>query len=707
MDKKVSLLRRLKTFRRPGDIRSLLSLLGRLCKKYGQALLTGVLVFLLLLLLSAILSLLPGPLWLQAPENVTPVTLQTFMSQVKANNVRAVLIRGDAMTAELTRSLQGRPCNMSPTLSSFTTSDFSTTSVRIDPACLIYLNTPPQSNGLLLPPLFRHAVIVDVTPPPPDFPVELRLFCALALLMILLILMSSFLRKSHQPASYPPDRLSRMLKSRARQVGEGPKQSPAQSVTARPSFSGPSALKSVSSTPPTTFADVAGIDEVRAELAEVVRSLRQPECFQRLGAHVPRGILLVGPPGTGKTLLARAVAGEAGVPFLHMSASEFVEMFVGVGASRVRDLFRQARNCAPCVVFLDEIDAVGRKRALLPVDSGERDQTLNQLLIELDGFQSRSGIVLLAATNRVDMLDPALLRPGRFDRQIPIPLPDVRGREAILRVHTRQTPLDARVRLSHLARMSAGMSGAELANLVNEAALCAARRDLSALTPECFAEALARIQLGALRPLVISERERHIIAVHEGGHALVAYYLPEADPVHYLTILAHGRHLGVTQFASEEERYHLSRTRLMARIAVGLGGRVAVELVFGSDGVTTGAEEDLQAATTLARRMVTRWGMGKEVGVVFADYRAPAAERSWRDMPGGTQTVSSRSMEAAIDKEIQCILQDGRQIALRVLSEHSPQLALLAEALIEREQLDREQFEAILARPTSASQERC
>jgi cell division protease FtsH len=706
MNKKNSPLQRLRIFRRPGDKRALFHSLLRLCKRHAQSFLTGVLTFLLLLLLCGILSLLPGPRLSQASANVTPMALQTFVSQVKANNVRAVLIRGNGMTAELTRSLQGQPCNMSPTLSSFSSSDFSTSSARIDPACLIYLNAPPQSNGLLLPLFFRHAVIVDVTPPSPAFPVELQLFCGLAMLMILLILMSSFLRKS-RPASYPPDRLSRMLKSRARRVGEGSKQSQAQSVIARPSFSSLSALKSVSSTPPTTFADVAGIDEVRAELAEVVRFLRQPECFQRLGAHVPRGILLVGPPGTGKTLLARAVAGEAGVPFLHMSASEFVEVFVGVGASRVRDLFRQARNCAPCVVFLDEIDAVGRKRALLPVDSGERDQTLNQLLIELDGFQSRSGIVLLAATNRADMLDPALLRPGRFDRQIPITLPDVRGREAILRVHTRHTPLDARVRLDHLARMTAGMSGAELANLVNEAALCAARRDLSALTPECFAEALARIQLGALRPLFISERERHIIAVHECGHALVAYYLPEADPVNYLTILARGRHLGVTQFAVEEERYHLSRTRLMARIAVGLGGRVAVELVFGSDGVTTGAEEDLQTATTVARRMVTRWGMGKEVGVVFADYRTPAAERSWREMPGRTQTASSRSMEAVIDNEVQRILQDGRQIALRVLSEHSSQLTLLADVLMEREQLDREQFEAILARPTSANPERC
>src|SRR5579864_7013549 len=377
--------------------------------------------------------------------------------------------------------------------------------------------------------------------------------------------------------------------------------------------------------PPVTFADVAGIDEVREELEEIVQCLRNPERSDRLGGRIPRGALLVGPPGTGKTLLAKAVAGEAGVPFFSMSASEFVEMFVGVGASRVRDLFNQARQSAPCVIFIDEIDAVGRKRSMRISGNDERDQTLNQLLVELDGFDGRKAVVVLAATNRVDILDKALLRPGRFDRHITVSLPDRIGREAILRVHTRNTPLHKEVSLARLSRMTTGMSGADLANLVNETALSAARRDLDCLTHDCFEEALARVQLGALRPLVMNEKERRIIAFHEGGHALAAHHLPLADKVNRVTILPRGQSLGVTQFIAEEDRYNYSRETLMARIAVGLGGRAAEELTFGPERVTTGAENDLQVVTDLARRMVTRWGMSEQVGVVFADYQAESA----------------------------------------------------------------------------------
>jgi cell division protease FtsH len=465
-----------------------------------------------------------------------------------------------------------------------------------------------------------------------------------------------------------------------------------------------------------------------------VQFLRSPERFDRLGARIPCGALLVGPPGTGKTLLAKAVAGEAHVPFFSMSASEFVEMFVGVGASRVRDLFNQARQAAPSVIFIDELDAVGRKRTMRMTGNDERDQTLNQLLVELDGFDARKAVVVIAATNRVDILDKALLRPGRFDRRITVSPPDRVGREAILKIHTRKTPLHEDVELERLARMTTGMTGADLANLVNEAALSAARQDLTHVTHECFEQALARVQLGALRPIVMGEKDRRIIAVHEAGHALVAHHLPAADTVNRVTILPRGQSLGVTQFTSEEDRYNYSRETLMARIAVGLGGRVAEDITFGSDQITTGAENDLQVVTDLARRMVTRWGMSEQLGVVFADYRAEGdyALNLRRIDPDSVQsrslafdadgqlvmngnvpesrpafTMSTPNprqpggvmLNALIDAEVQRILNEGRAIAQRVLTEHNDQLTLLADTLIEREQLDRAQFEALLAKP--------
>src|SRR5215472_86646 len=415
-----------------------------------------------------------------------------------------------------------------------------------------------------------------------------------------------------------------------------------------------------------------------------------------------------------------------------MSSSEFVEMFVGVGASRVRDLFNQARQSAPCVIFLDEIDAVGRKRTMRIAGNDERDQTLNQLLVELDGFNTRRAVVVMAATNRADILDKALLRPGRFDRHISVSLPDRAGRQAILQVHTRRTPLHEEVSLERLARLTTGMSGADLANLVNEAALCAARQDLEYVDHDCFEDALARVQLGALRPIVMHEREKRIIAYHEGGHALVAYHLPEADTVNRVTILPRGQSLGVTQFIAEEDRYNYSRETLMARIAVGLGGRVAEELTFGLERVTTGAENDLQVVTDLARRMVTRWGMSEQVGVVFADYRAevggPGLNLQRIDLPAQTRALgieaggqpvlqgddlslhqhqfamlsptapnaSSTAMAALIDTEVQRILNEGRARARTLLSEHYDQLTTLANALMEREHLCRAEFEALL-----------
>jgi cell division protease FtsH len=486
---------------------------------------------------------------------------------------------------------------------------------------------------------------------------------------------------------------------------------------------------------PVTFVDVAGIDEVREELKEIVQFLRNPERFDRLGARIPRGALLVGPPGTGKTLLAKAVACEAGVPFFSMSASEFVEMFVGVGASRVRDLFSKARQAAPSVVFLDELDAVGRKRSMRVAGNDERDQTLNQLLVELDGFNARQSVVVMAATNRVDILDKALLRPGRFDRLITVSLPDRAGRQAILEVHTRRTPLHEAVSLERVARLTTGMSGADLANLVNEAALCAARQDLEHVTDDCFEDALARVQLGALRPIVMSESEKRIIAYHEGGHALVAYHLPEADTVNRVTILARGQSLGVTQFTAEEDRYNYSRETLMARIAVGLGGRVAEESTFGPQGVTTGAEKDLQVVTDLAHHMVTRWGMSEQVGVMNAEYRAETSgvglnmrRLDREDLPmkaralifdsgghlvidgddqharqyacamvvSGANRASSATLTAVINSEVQRILREVYEIARHIVREHYDQLTSLADALLAYEQLDRKRFEELL-----------
>lgn len=483
--------------------------------------------------------------------------------------------------------------------------------------------------------------------------------------------------------------------------------------------------------PATAFADVAGIDEVRGQLEEIVQFLRSPQKFERLGAHLPRGALLVGAPGTGKTLLARAVAGEADVPFLSISASELVEVFVGVGASRVRTLFQKARHLAPALIFIDELDAVGRKRSMKTASHDEREQTLNQLLVEMDGFRLGQAVVVLAATNRVDILDEALLRPGRFDRHISVPLPDCAGRQAILALHTARVPLHEEVALEYLARQTVGMSGAELASLVNEAALCAARRDLEHVDQVCFEQALARLQLGAQRPLVMTETEQRVTACHEGGHALLAYYLPEAGTVNGVTILPRGQSLGVTHLVAEGDCYNASRQRLMARIAVALGGRVAEELVVGREHVTIGAESDLRSATALARRMVTRWGMGEELGATCGEAEesgaglcarrvdptrsairaqtlaidargclAPGSRQvepaAFRPLATALRPGRSLSMSLLVEREVRKILDEGYGMARQILQEHAAQLQALTDTLIEREQLNRAEFEAVM-----------
>jgi cell division protease FtsH len=365
-----------------------------------------------------------------------------------------------------------------------------------------------------------------------------------------------------------------------------------------------------------TFADVAGVDEAKAEVAEIVEFLKDPSKFQRLGGKIPKGVLMVGPPGTGKTLLAKAIAGEAKVPFFTISGSDFVEMFVGVGASRVRDMFDQAKKQAPCIIFIDELDAVGRHRgAGLGGGHDEREQTLNQMLVEMDGFEGSEGIIVIAATNRPDVLDPALLRPGRFDRQVVVPLPDVRGRELILKVHMRKVPLDEDVKPSLIARGTPGFSGADLANLVNEAALFAARANKRVVSMDEFEKAKDKIMMGAeRRSMVMSEKEKLNTAYHEAGHAIVGYLVPEHDPVYKVTIIPRGRALGVTMYLPEEDRYSISRQGIESQIASLFGGRIAEEMINGVDGVTTGASNDIERATELARNMVTKWGLSERLG---------------------------------------------------------------------------------------------
>jgi cell division protease FtsH len=431
----------------------------------------------------------------------------------------------------------------------------------------------------------------------------------------------------------------------------------------------------------TTFDDVAGIDDAKDELMEIVDYLRWPDRYRRLGGHIPRGVLLSGPPGTGKTLLARAVAGEARVPFFSMSASEFVEMIVGVGASRVRDLFEQAKAAAPAIVFIDELDAIGRARSAGGPLGGndEREQTLNQILTEMDGFDAGTGVVVLAATNRAEVLDPALLRPGRFDRRIAVQAPDVAGRRRILAVHTRSLPLARDVDLDALAAATPGMVGADLANLANEAALLAARRDHDGVDQRDFMDALERVVLGAARKLVLSADDRRRTAYHEGGHALAGMLTPGADPVRKVSIIPRGPALGVTHAAPDGDRFNYDERGLLARIRVAIAGRAAEEVVFGD--LTTGAESDLQQLTAVARAMVVRWGMSRELGPVALAPGDPAADRD---------AALSETTRVAIDREVHRIVEAAHEDVLRLLRDERSRLDALAAALLEHETLDQD-----------------
>jgi cell division protease FtsH len=431
-----------------------------------------------------------------------------------------------------------------------------------------------------------------------------------------------------------------------------------------------------------TFTDVAGINEAKDELEEIIQFLKDPKRFTRLGGRIPKGVLLVGPPGTGKTLLARAIAGEAGVPFFSISGSDFVEMFVGVGASRVRDLFVQGKKHAPCIIFIDEIDAVGRHRgAGLGGGHDEREQTLNQLLVEMDGFEANEGVILVAATNRPDVLDPALLRPGRFDRRVVVPRPDIKGREGILKVHTRRVPLSDDVDISKLSRQTPGFAGADLENLVNEAALLAARRSKDKVDMVDFELAKDKVLMGAeRRSMVMSLQERRNTAYHESGHALVAVLLPGADPVHKVTIIPRGMALGVTQQLPLDDRYTYSRDYLMTRLAMMFGGRVAEELVFGH--MTTGAGDDIDKATELARKMVCEWGMSRELGPMTFGRREEQVFLG-RDIAHAKDYSEHTAVE--IDREVRRIVEEAYQTARMLLMEYTPLLHVLAERLLEKE----------------------
>jgi len=446
----------------------------------------------------------------------------------------------------------------------------------------------------------------------------------------------------------------------------------------------------------TTFADVAGVDEAKEDVQELVDFLRDPSRFQKLGGRIPRGVLMVGQPGTGKTLLAKAIAGEAKVPFFSISGSDFVEMFVGVGASRVRDMFDQAKKQSPCIIFIDEIDAVGRHRgAGLGGGHDEREQTLNQLLVEMDGFGGNDGVIVIAATNRPDVLDPALLRPGRFDRQVTVGLPDIRGREQILKVHMRKVPLAENVEASKIARGTPGFSGADLANLVNEAALFAARAGVRTVGMQQFELAKDKIMMGAeRRSMVMSEKEKLNTAYHEAGHAIVGRLMPEHDPVYKVSIIPRGRALGVTMFLPEEDRYSHSRRHIISQITSLFGGRVAEEMTLGKEGITTGASNDIQRATEIARNMVTKWGLSDTMGPLMYD------EGGEEVFLGRTAAQPSKAMSdetaLAIDKEVRSIIDECYEKARSILEEHRSKMDMMADALMQYETIDSEQIDAIM-----------
>jgi len=525
---------------------------------------------------------------------------------------------------------------------------------------------PETDNTALIGMLDKAKVDFKGEPPkPPNFFMQLLLQLAPALLLILVFV---YMLRQMQGSAGGRGAMS-FGKSRARLLGE-------DQVNV-------------------TFADVAGVDEAKQEVGEIVDFLKDPSKFQKLGGKIPKGVLMVGSPGTGKTLLARAIAGEAKVPFFTISGSDFVEMFVGVGASRVRDMFEQAKKHAPCIIFIDEIDAVGRHRgAGLGGGHDEREQTLNQLLVEMDGFEGSEGIIVIAATNRPDVLDPALLRPGRFDRQVVVPLPDVRGREQILRVHMRKVPLSEDVKPAYIARGTPGFSGADLANLVNEAALFAARANKRIVSMDEFERAKDKIYMGAeRRSMVMSDEEKKMTAYHEAGHAIVGHSVPEHDPVYKVTIIPRGRALGLTWYLPEGDRYSTSKRRLESHITSLFGGRVAEELIFGEDGVTTGASNDIERATDLARSMVTKWGLSTKLGPLT--YSEENGEVFLGRQVTQHKQVSDETAHV-IDEEIRIVIDANYKRAKQILETNLDKLHAMADALVKYETIDEQQIKDIM-----------
>jgi cell division protease FtsH len=598
------------------------------------------------------------------PRSQTQISLpySSFVDQVKADHVQSVQISGSSIKGIFTQPQLSTELIPVPTTSPNATPSAGVIPTASQPVTFTTFTTNfPDVVGdtTLMPLLNLHNVIVAVSPPASPW------FTILLTNGLPILLMVGFLVLLTRQASRGQENIFSFGRSKARRFIEDKNK--------------------------ITFRDVAGADEAKRELQEVVDFLRSPQKYHKLGARIPRGVLLVGPPGTGKTLLGRAVAGEADVPFYNISASEFVEMFAGVGASRVRTLFEQAKSTAPAIVFIDELDAVGRRRgAGIGNVNDEREQTLNQLLVEMDGFDANHEVIILAATNRPDVLDPALLRPGRFDRQVNVALPDRKGREGILQIHTRPIHLGPDIDLSLLARSTTGLSGADLANLCNEAALVAASKNHDSVSMNDFEEAIDRIILGEVRPLILEEEDRRIVAYHESGHVIVAWLTPNTDPVHKVTIVPHGRALGVTEQMPEEDRYNYGKEELLARIRVMLGGRSAEEIAC--DDITTGAENDLVEATRLARRMITRWGMGSLGLQAFAaDEEQPFL---------GYELTQGRDYSeqtaAQIDKDIQTILNTCHDEVKTLLDREHEKLDALVDTLLKDETVEQEGLERIL-----------
>ncbi len=593
--------------------------------------------------------------YFKAPPTEVEIPYSTFINQLKANNISSVIITGNMITGDFIDEVSWPKTTPGPT-----------------PTGTIMANSKPQNysefitffpesvgDPSLLPLLENKEVQIQAKPTTaPWYVTLLNEGLPLLLLFAAMVWLGRRTMKSQQGIF---------------------------------SFGQSKARKDVPVESKVTFNDVAGADEAKRDLQEVVDFLREPQKYHDIGARIPRGVLLVGPPGTGKTLLARAVAGEANAPFFNLSASEFVEMFVGVGASRVRDLFKQAKDTAPAIIFIDELDAVGRRRgAGVGSTNDEREQTLNQLLVEMDGFDEHHEVILLAATNRPDVLDPALLRPGRFDRQIVVGLPDRKGRLGILKIHTRNLRLTDDVKLDTIAGITAGMSGADLANLCNEAALLAARLGHTQIQMLDFESALDKIVLGGARPLVMNEKDRRIIAYHEAGHAITAWFTPDADPVHKVTIIPHGLALGVTEQVPGDDKYNYSRAYLLARLAVMMGGRVSEELVFGE--VTTGAENDLKEATSLARKMVTRWAM-TDFGLMVLDLDE---EQPFLGYEITQKRGYSEVTAAEVDEKMKQLLNDRFAYTKKCLSEKRSELDSLVKALMEHETVTQEEMEKII-----------